>query len=877
MKLFKRIMFSLLFLFLLIAITLVAISFVYENEVKDYMIQQLNKNLKTKVIVNGKDIKLTLLKSFPYASLDFKNVIMLEEPISISKSNKNGTVNYLNQDTLFSLNSISLQFNIFDILHKKYIVKKVSAENGKLKLRIGSDGSQNWNVWKESSDTTSASEESSFNLQKLYLKNISLKYFDFKNRSDVLCEIKSGTLGGAFSNKQYDLSIKGDLFVNHFKLDSINYLANKPIKIDFSLQVDNEKKQYQFSDGFLNIADLKISVAGKYISNNKSDYVDIFLKGKDMDIQSVLSLLPEKYHKYISDFDSDGEFYCNTHISGKIDEVNSPEIKADFGITKATITQSSSGIELKDVHILGNYFSSSVSSKQFIDLKTFSASLANGKISGSIRMDNFSTPNISASLQGNLLLEDVRHLLKIDSIWNYPIESLTGSVKANMEYKGKLNKNGKYKRSDFENMILSGEMFLENAGLKIKNSTLAFDSINGSFVLENNNVAVNSFSGRTSKSDFKLKGGLKDVLAFSFSDDADINVEASFQSNNLDLNEFLLNQKESSKKDTVYKVHFSPRLNFILNSDIGHLAFRKFDAKNIRGTFQLRNQKLIGDPISFSTMDGTITASGMIDNFSDSTLIITCDSKLNKLNISKLFNQLEDFHQSMITSDNLKGIVTADVQFASVWKSDLTVDANKIYVRSNMTIDKGELLHYEPMKNLSRFVELSELNDIKFSTLQNQIEVKDQKIFIPKMNLESSAMNVTLSGTHSFKNEIDYHFKVLLSDLLSKKARKAKKENDEFGVVEDDKEGKTSLFISMTGTVDSPVIKYDKQGAKQNLKANIVQEKQTLKQILKEEFGLFKKDTTLKKKNNPKDDGKFIIKWDEDEKKNKDKKEDDDF
>ena len=103
------------------------------------------------------------------------------------------------------------------------------------------------------------------------------------------------------------------------------------------------------------------------------------------------------------------------------------------------------------------------------------------------------------------------------------------------------------------------------------------------------------------------------------------------------------------------------------------------------------------------------------------------------------------------------------------------------------------------------------------------------------------------------------------------------KENKEFGVVEDDKEGKTSLFISMTGTVDDPIIKYDKQGAKQNLKENIVQEKQTLRQILREEFGLFKKDTVVNKKEKPKEEGKFIIKWEDEEKKSKDKKEEDDF
>ena len=43
-------------------------------------------------------------------------------------------------------------------------------------------------------------------------------------------------------------------------------------------------------------------------------------------------------------------------------------------------------------------------------------------------------------------------------------------------------------------------------------------------------------------------------------------------------------------------------------------------------------------------------------------------------------------------------------------------------------------------------------------------------------------------------------------------------------------------------------------------------EKQTLKTILKDEFGLFKKDSTVNSKK-PVENGKFIIKWDEASKK----------
>ena len=874
MKILKRIVLIFLFLFLLIVGTLLLIAFAYENEVKDYMIQQLNKNLKTKVIVDSKNIKLSLLKNFPYASLDFKNAVMLESPVGKSVLDKKGKRTFLKTDTLFTAEDISLQFNIIDILKKNYIVKKIKTENGKVKLRIGMDGSVNWDIWKGNGDTTSSSKETTFNLEKFQLKNIELLYLDYKNNNDISCRVHSGTIAGEFTNKEYNLSVSGDILMNHFNLDSINYLSETPVKLDLNLNVDNEKNSYQFSDALVNISDLKISVNGKYVDSKPSRQVDIYLKGKDMDVQSVLSLLPEKYHKHISDYDSDGEFYCNVHIGGKWDEENSPEMKADFGITKAEITQLSSGVVLKDVHLLGNYFASSA--KSFLEVKNFSASFVNGTVTGNYRIDNFSSPYINTMIKANLPLEDVRHLLKIDTLWNYPIESLSGDLKLNMEYKGQLSKSGRYRKSDFENMNLTGDMTLESAGMKIKNSTLAFDSINGSFVLNDNDIEVNSFSGKTPKSDFYFKGFLKNILAYTLTDDADISLDASFQSGNLDLDEFLLNQKESTKRDTVYKIKFSPRLNFNFNSEIGHLSFRRFEAENIHGTFQLRNQKLIGDPISFFTMDGAIKASGMIDNTNDSTLLITCDAKLENINITKLFFQFEDFNQNTITHNHLRGIGTADIQFASVWKSDLTIDLNRIYVRSNMTIEKGELVNFEPMKDLSKYIAVSELGDIKFSALQNQIEIKEQKIFIPKMDIQSSALNVTMSGTHSFNNDIDYHFKVLMSDVLFTKARKAKKENDEFGVVEDDKEGKTSLFISMTGTVDNPVIKYDKKGVKQNLKENITEEKHTLKEILRDEFGLFKKDTTLNNKNKPKDDGKFIIKWDEDEKE-KGKKEDDDF
>jgi hypothetical protein len=170
------------------------------------------------------------------------------------------------------------------------------------------------------------------------------------------------------------------------------------------------------------------------------------------------------------------------------------------------------------------------------------------------------------------------------------------------------------------------------------------------------------------------------------------------------------------------------------------------------------------------------------------------------------------------------------------------------------------------MKSLSRFIELKDLENVKFATLKNQFEIKNQVISIPKMEVKSNAINITASGTHSFKNEINYRVKLSLNELLSKKAKKAKKQNEEFGEIADDGLSRTNIFLLMTGTVDNPNISYDSKGAIQNIKQDLKVEKQTLKTILKEEFGLFKKDSTLNAIK-PKEDTKFTIKWEESDKK----------
>jgi len=845
---FLRLFITISILLVILLGTIFVIGYYYQDDVKEYVIKQLNDQLNTEVIVDGKNIDFTVIKNFPYASVDFKNIKALDAMKSEHR------------DTLFSAGKISLQFNIIDIFNKNYHIKKIELSDADLKIRIDKDGSDNYHFWKESKDSVNSGF--SFALEKIVLKNVHFSFKDHKQKQIIESQIKQSVLSGQFSEASYSLETVSDLFVERIKLDSTNYIRKKNIHAELELRVDNNLPSYKITNGKITIEDLLFEVFGNLIRANDESIINLGIKGKEMDIQSVLSLVPAKYKTDINDYESEGEIYFDATIQGSLANGNIPAIVADFGMKNASITQIKDNITLNNVNLSGHYSNGNKMKKEIsiFELKRFSATINKGTLAGDFKMKDLKRPTYSGHLQVNTTLDELQRFIKVDTI-----ETVNGQIKMDATFSS--NGNNSENKAE-EKFIASGDLFISDANIKLKNNSLLFSSINGEFKFDNNDLIVNSLTGKVSNSDFELKGFFRNMINYMIKEDQDINIEASLNSKNIDLNELLANKEEDSGKRSKYKLRFSDHINVNLNSEIDHLVFRKFNASTIRGVVKLKNKKLVIDPVTLSTMNGSITAGGMIDGTDTTKLLVTCFSDINKINVTKMFEQFENFGQTAITDKNIKGVATAKIQFASILNPALEMEMDKLYAGIDMSIDNGELNNVEAMKSLSRFIEVKELESVRFANLKNQIEIKNQVVNIPKMEIKSSAINITASGTHTFKNAINYRVKLSLNELLAKKARSAKKENEDFGEVADDGLGRTNIFLLMTGTVDDPIIKYDSKSAIQNVKQDLKVEKQNLRSILKDEFGLFKKDSTLNKKDAGKkeDETKFKINWEESDK-----------
>ena len=92
-----------------------------------------------------------------------------------------------------------------------------------------------------------------------------------------------------------------------------------------------------------------------------------------------------------------------------------------------------------------------------------------------------------------------------------------------------------------------------------------------------------------------------------------------------------------------------------------------------------------------------------------------------------------------------------------------------------------------------------------------------------------------------------------------------RKQQEEFGPIQDDELG-TKLFLHMYGTVEQPFFELDKGERKRARNEHLNQEKESLKEILKQEIGLFSKDTSIKESSQIQNNSPtFEIEWEEDQ------------
>jgi AsmA-like C-terminal region len=531
----------------------------------------------------------------------------------------------------------------------------------------------------------------------------------------------------------------------------------------------------------------------------------------------------------------------------------SGEIECFFGVKNGNIVEPSKNLRISNINVDGYYGNADKRLGEHLNLKEFQFQTAAGPFNGNLLLTKFNQPRYQGKAKGRVDLAVLHSIFPIPNI-----NSTSGRVKVDSKFDV---------QSTSEGINLAdchGDLDFINVHCQLKDDKRYFDHITGGMYLNSNVLALEKVSLTVGRSDLLLHGKLEQLQNY-LNKKGNLVAQMEVKSAFIDVQDFSTSEKAEEIKNG---------RNFILPNNVvgnvhlraNNLQYETHQFKNLGTNLIVNGRHLTFSSLKLQNAGADIVGNLAIHEYSPEIFTISTTASSQNIAFQPLFKEWDNFDQDVISSQNISGMVAANLKFTAPFDLRTGIDMKKIMATVDVQVENGKLTNVETFKSITESLQSStatkmilrennissfekNLLDLKFETIKNTLTIANGSLTIPKMVIASNAMTIDLSGTHDFANKVDYHFNFNLRDI------KKVKLDTEFGDVVEDGTG-LKLFCHMYGDLENPTITWDKNQKRQLTKETFQNEKQTTKEMLKAELGLFKKDSSVvayKAKERPKE------------------------
>ncbi len=802
---------------LLFAIASVVVIRFYGPELKEYTTRMINEQLDTRVY--AEEAGISVFRKFPYTSVVFRNVTAWS-----GHGFNREDITEVSPDTLFSAESVSLQFHLLDLLRKRYRVKNLQASNGTLRLLRDQEGKGNYTLFRSKQSDTA---RLFLDLKGMEVKDFSCLYINRAKEMRVDLTLDQFRLDGEIMDVNYRLSADMKAYLHTIDNGGINYTRNQPFRGSVSFRVHD--RRFTIQKGALELGEIRTNTSGSITLLEKEGAdLDLHFTARKIAIPWVLDLVAETSGTAVDDIAVSGTLDVEARARGITSSTTHPAIEAEFRADRLELTAERLPFGINELSLSGSYDNGNNHhpGTSSVTIDRFRASAGASTLSGSMVVESFLKPRFRVNAEGEITASDVIAWSGVSSI-----REAEGSLQPEFTLAVRLERNPQEERS----LVFQpgGTIRWMDVGFRAGKEEVEVSGVSGRLVMAEERWSWD-LEGNSGESDFRITGSSEDLLNHLFGKEQSLYLYTELQSRYLDLDPLLAGVKEAGGGEGLPGLPETLRVR--LGVSVDRLERKKFLARQVRGSLFYSHPNLVVDSLSMEAMSGRVSGKlGMFD-LDTPRPTVSLTSQVTSLDIEQLFRSFSNFGQDFITDRNIRGSLTGRSQFSSTLDEQFTIRSRDIVSENSISIESGALIDFEPLMEVSDFLKIEPMDRVMFSRLENDIMIRNSEIVIPEMDIRSSAMNLRASGVHRFDKTYRYNLALKLSEILF---RKAEANTDrEFRVALDEEDQRT-LFLRMEDDGSGMEVSYDREKAMKKIKSDLKQEKDELKKVLNEEFGLY--------------------------------------
>ena len=822
----KKILLWFFIFFLVVFAASVTIAIFFEKQISQQLITAINKELVNDIQVE--DFELSLLRGFPFVSARLNKVQVPDSRDGL----------------LLEAESMSFRIGLLSLLRSNLDINTVLIENGALFVEVSRKGKANYAITKETEEKAAMTGSNfSLSLKEANLKNMELIYIDEQSKQEIKMFLQDAVFSGEFEADEFSLISDADIKSHFVELEDGRYLVGKDLSYKATINVDLNNNVYDFQDVKLDVDGNDFEVTGKVQQLKNGTDFDLIVTTKDGNLASVIELMPAEY-QYLEGFSSRGKFNFDIVVNGQMNERASPSVQLNFGLEDGSIQHNDLGSSIKDVSFAASFNKghSAAGEDAVFEVKNFKGYFNRELIESRLKVTNLKNPRIVLDLDGTLPLESIYPLLDNKSITDGSGEMELRKVHVDGYYEDML------RTSRIHKVNLGGIIDLDDASVTINKEEITFDK--GTIALKDNQLRLKDVKMEGADSEISFNGYFTNVLPVLLADsinskNAELQFNANLSAKKMDLDRLLAISEvqiedelvaKGTKVDSLDVAKVEQRefiTNFLkgsFNANIESFNYEQIEGESFTGKLEFENNEvsIFGE---FGAMGGSIDIDGT--GYFEEQPKLKAKVICHDIDATEFFRQMEDFGQDLLTSKNIKGTLNTKMVVDAQWDKEANFLYEDLHVLADVQATDGELNNFGMLEDFSGYVKIRDLERIKFVDMRNWFEIKKERLYIPVMFIQTNALNLLLSGEHSFENRFDYNIKVNAGQVVF---AKFKKHNPKLEPQPAKKRGLFNLYFNAFGDLEDYEVKTNKKKVNKAFKMSEYR-KNGIQAAINKEFG----------------------------------------
>ena len=727
---------------------------IFKDDIQAAIDEEIDKNLKATVYYDTDHLELTLFKNFPNITVGMSEFGIVG-------------IDQFSDDTLVSVGQFQIVLDIMSVISGDQIkIKGVLLDKPDIHIIVLEDGTANYDIAKDTGAEETSTEEAesgepmSISIDNWTINEGSFAYIDLSLPFYTILEGLNHSGSGDFEADIFDMVTETSIAGFTLSYDGTEYITKKELTADITMSMDMPNATYTFKENLVKLNDFPLGFEGSVAMPSDDIDINIDFAGKEIDMKSILALIPGVYMEYMEGLDASGAVAFSGSVKGTYNENSMPVVTSDFLITDGIIKYADfpKPIEAINVKAKFDYPSADLRETSF-EVSQFSMLLDGEKTTASLMFKD---------------LEDYFWDLKVDS--HLDLEKITKIVplEEGMEVRGKIN--GKLNTSGrmstleaekYDQLPTSGAIKIADFYFVSSDLPQGFGISEASTSFNPQELKLEKFQATIGTSDMSASGTITNYLGYALKPEEILKGKFQFSSNKMDLNQFMVAEEveetpeEPADTSAMEPVIIPKNIDFVLNSSIKEIIYDNLTLKNASGALVVRDGEVKMDGLKFGLLDGQFSLSGVYSTADPETPKFDFNLGIVDLSIAQAYQAFSTVQTLAPVAEKMTGKFTTDFKIGGDLGKDMMPLYDKMYGEGLLNIAQAAVADLKLMSAVSSVSKLSQsdgklqLNDVLMFA-----QIQDGRVNLKPFDVKLGGYKTNISGSNGIDGSLDYNLKM---------------------------------------------------------------------------------------------------------------------